>query len=68
MQYLSASLLAVNSADKFPLAVDSMSEYFISYCVLVAVAVAVAVDVVGLGGLLCFNRDVVADVCLSYYL
>jgi len=43
-----------------------MSEYFISYCVLVAVAVAV--DVVGLGGLLCFNRDVVADVCLSYYL
>ena len=39
-------------------------QYLISYCVVVSVAVAVVV----LGGLLCFNRDVVADVCLSYYL
>jgi hypothetical protein len=52
-------------------------QYLISYCVVVAVDVDVVVvvvvvvvvaAVVVLGGLLYFNRDVVADVCLSYYL
>jgi hypothetical protein len=34
----------------------------------VDVVVVVVAAVVVLGGLLYFNRDVVADVCLSYYL